>query len=317
MKRCVSGIVVAAVLTVARCCQAADVYPTAILNFQERGSDVEGSGSKVSDVLFALLAANPDLHLVDRTDLNATFKEQELNLSGAVEADQAIRIGRLSGARLLITGSVVELDRSIYLVAKVIGTETGKVVGVSVKGATSDELAPLVEQLAEKVNAAIEERSGQLVAGKEKRDDRLAALKQKLRDAEKKPKLWIKVTERHIGRETIDPAAETELIVYAKGAGFDVVDHKEGSRKQADVIIEGEAFSELATRNGNLIGVQARVEIKAVDRVTGRVLASDRQTEIVIDLAEQVAGKTALQNGGAAIAERLLPKLVATDEESD
>lgn len=305
------GVVILAVLATARRCPADDVYPTAILTFQERGSGVEGYGPKVSDVLFALLTARPDLQLVDRADLDATLKEQELNLSGAVKADEAVRIGQLSGAKILISGSVVELDRTIYLVAKVIGTETGHVVGASVKGDRSDELAPLVEQLAEKIDEAIKERCSQLVAQEQKHEDRLAALKKKLRNAGEKPKLWIKVTERHVGRQTIDPAAETEFALFANEAGFQVIDHKQGSRKQADIIVEGEAFSELATRNGNLISVQARVEIKAVDRRSGRIIASDRQTEIVVDLAEQVAAKSALQKGGAAIAERLLPKIVA------
>ena len=58
------------------------------------------------------------------------------------------------------------------------------------------------------------------------------------------------------------------------------------------------------------MSVRARVEVKAVDRKTGRVLAADRQTVRAVDLSEQVAGKAALQEAAADIAERLLPKLV-------
>jgi len=36
----------------------------------------------------------------------------------------------------------------------------------------------------------------------------------------------------------------------------------------------------------------------------------DRQTSGAVDLAEHVAAKSALQNGAAELAERLLPKLV-------
>ena len=59
--------------------------------------------------------------------------------------------------------------------------------------------------------------------------------------------------------------------------------------------VTGEAFSEFAGRHGDLVSVKARVEVKAVDRKTGKVLAVDRQTAVAVDLAEQVAGKTALQ----------------------
>jgi hypothetical protein len=49
--------------------------------------------------------------------------------------------------------------------------------------------------------------------------------------------------------------------------------------------------------------------VKAVDAETGRVLAVERQTAVAVDLNEQIAGKAALQQASAAIAERLLPKL--------
>ena len=39
-------------------------------------------------------------------------------------------------------------------------------------------------------------------------------------------------------------------------------------------------------------------------------MAVDRQTTVAVDLTEQIAAKNALQEAGAVLAERLLPKLV-------
>jgi len=290
------------------------VYPAAILSFHERGAGVKGYGATVADLLFASLVANENIYLVDRADMTKVLKELELNLSGMVKPDEATKIGQLTGAKIIVTGTVIQAGKTIYIVAKIIGTETSRVLGESVKGKVRDEIGPLVEQLGKKVAATIIEKSGKLVAKEVKTADRIAALKKKLGDAER-PSVIVKISERHVGQATIDPAAETEITLFCKDSGFDVIDPAAGMEKQADIIIKGEGFSEFAGRRGNLISVKARVEVKAVDRVTGRVVAVDRQTAVAVDLVEQIAGKAALQKAAATIAERMLPKLVTKNED--
>lgn len=288
---------------------AADFYPAAILPFAERGDDAEGLGPKVSDLLFANLVADPEMYLVDREDLDKILKELELNLSGLVKPTEATQVGQLTGAKILVTGSVIQVDSKLYLVAKIIGTETSRVLGASVKGEVRDNLDTLTEQLAEQVAETIGNRADELIAKSKTRADRLAALREALGKG-KRPVVKIDVTERHVGQTVIDPAAETEITLFCTELGFDVVDPDEGDERVAEILIIGEGFSEFAARHGNLVSVKARLEVKAVDAATGRVLAIDRQTSVEVDLTEQIAGKTALQEAAAEIAERLLPKIV-------
>lgn len=289
------------------------VYPAALFAFEERGAAVKDFGVKTMDLLFAKLAANPDLYLVDRADLKKTLQELELNLSGAVKTGEANRVGQLTGAKLLVTGSVIQVDKQTYLVAKIIGTETSRIVGVSVNGKSSDEFGPLVEKLAELLSEAIRKNADSLVAKAASAKDRLAALQKAMKKGDR-PSLLIQVSERHIGAPRIDPAAETELGKFAKETGFTVLDPEEAAKGAADVLIKGEGFSETVARNGGLITVRARVEIKAVDRKSGKVLAIDRQTAVVVDLSEQIGGKKALEDAAAMIAERILPRLVKVNE---
>jgi len=286
------------------------VYPVALLGFEERGAGVKDLGPKVADILFAKLTAKSDLFLVERAEIKKALDEQALNLSGAVKADEATKVGQLTGAKLLVTGSILMADKKLYLIAKVIGTETGKVVGASVEGAASDDLGGLVGKLADEITAKIGKDATKLVPKPTPAVDRIAALEKKLGKATR-PVVYILVPERHIGTPTIDPAVQTEVSRFCKATGFEVVDPDEGGKARADVLITGEGFSEVAGRVGGLVSVRARVELKAVDRKTGKVLAADRQTAVVVDLAELVAGKQALQDAAATLAERVLPKIVA------
>lgn len=327
--------VAAAVMAAAPAAEAASPpAPVAILPFQDRGIDGAaarpggpvGDGGKVTDLLFAELVAEPTVMLIEREDIRKLLDEQELNLTGIANPDAANRVGQLTGAKMLITGSVLRVDNSLHLVAKIIGTETSRVLGASVKGAARDDLATLTERLATEIVKVVTQRGAELLPKTVTRDDRLAGLR-KAMPAGDRPTVLVEIAERHVapvaaivagsGRPVvIDPAADTEMTLFAKEAGFEVIDPKEGKRSSAAVLVHGEAISETAVRHGNLVSAKARLEVKAVDRATGKVLAIDRQTTVATDLTEQIAAKTALQEASAAIAERLLPKIAGFKPEA-
>jgi TolB-like protein len=287
--------------------EPANVNPIAIFAFQERGDEVKGMGSKVTDLMFANLVANPRIFLVDRENLNKVIEEHELNLSGIVNPAQATQVGQLTGAKILVTGSVMQVGEKLYVVAKIIGTETSRVVGESVKGNIDDDLDGLVVKLSETVANVIVQRANDLVAKPLTHVDRMAELRKKL-DGVARPTISIEIPEHHLGQITSDPAAETELALICTELGFKVIDAK-ANQADADILIVGEGFSEFASRHGALTSVKARLEVKALDRKTGQLLAAERQTTIAVDLAEQIAAKSALQESAAKIAERLLPIL--------
>jgi hypothetical protein len=214
----------------------------------------------------------------------------------------------MTGAKVLVTGSVMEADESFHIVAKIIGTETSRVLGESVKGPTSNGIAPLVEELAEKVAGTIEARAPELVGKRVTVTDRIAALNEILGDGER-PTVAIDIDEQHIGRAAGDPASATEIALFCKETGFEVIDSQSAGTRSADVIIRGKGFSETATRHGRLVSVKARLEVEAVDRRTNKLITVERQTAVVVDLSEQIAGKAALQQAAATIAQRLLPKI--------
>jgi hypothetical protein len=211
-------------------------------------------GAQVANLVFARLVVDPTLWLVDREDPDKTFAEAELNLSGIVDLKQAIAIGHLTGARLIVTGSVFQIDNTIHVVAKIIGTETSRVLGTSSKGFVGDGVDSLATRLGTEVIRTIKARAGSLVARRIDQADRVAALKKTLGDA-RRPTVCISIEENHVGRVIMDPAAETELMLYCTETGFTVIDPEQGGLRQADYLIQGEGMSEFATRHGTLISV--------------------------------------------------------------
>ncbi|MCP3873623.1 MAG: hypothetical protein GY699_10775 [Desulfobacteraceae bacterium] len=286
-----------------------EFYPTAIFNFSEKGLQLKGMGETIGKLIFANLVISPNIALVDREEMAKLFDEAELNISGMVNPMQAIQVGQLTGAKIIITGTVFEVEDQLMIVAKIIGTETSRVLGASVSGDIDSKVTTLVEKLSSKVEKIITSKADVLTIKPVKRTDRIASLKKAL-GSQKKPSLSIDIKERHTNQTINDRAAETEMLFFASELGFEIIDiHKDTSRKP-DILIQGESFAEFATRKGNIVGVKARLEVKAIDQRTNRILAVDRQTELEVDLAELIASKKALAKAAAKISERFFPKIV-------
>ncbi len=282
------------------------VLTVAVFDFSSSDESVRDLGPKVATLVNANLSADPNIITVERADLGKVLGEQELGLSGTVSPDTAAKVGQLTGAKVLVTGRVFEADNQLFIVAKVIGTETSRVYGELVSGPTEGSLGDLSAKLAQKVAADVEQKGETLVAKVKTHDDYVAEIKKQLGD-KKLPVVSVKISEQHFGQYIFDPAAQTEILLLLRQSGFEVVD--ELSTNRPDISITGEAVSEFGMQKGNLKSCRARIEVTAHDVASGKVLAVDRQTGVAVDLAEHIAAKTALQNVADELSVRLLPEL--------
>lgn len=283
---------------------ATEILTVAVFDFDSK-DDVRDAGPQVAALINAQLSAEPQLMTVERAELAKVLGEQELGLSGTVSTETAAKVGHLTGAKVLVTGRVFKADKEIVLVAKIIGTETSRVYGEVVKSAAKP-VTDLATELAQKIAKALAARAETLVAKVRTQEERIESIKKNLKPG-KLPVVSVKIAERHFGGPTIDPAAETELGKILGECGFTLVGEK--SDQKPEIEIAGEAFSEFGVRKGNLVSCKARLEIKAIERTSGRIIAVDRQTSVAVDLSEQIAAKTALQNAAAELTERLAAKI--------
>ena len=282
------------------------VLTVAVFDFESKNENVSGLGPNVSTLLNARLSAEPNLIIVERAELDKSLGEQELGLSGTVSPDSAAKVGQLTGAKVLVTGRVFKTDTELFIVAKIIGTETSRVYGEVVEGGVDASISDLSKSLAKKIAADVMQKGDTLIAKEESHEDRIVKLKKELGD-KKLPVVSVKITEQYLTQHVIDPAAQTEMSLILQQCGFTLAD--DNSTNRPAIEITGEAFSELGMSKGNLKSCRARIEIKARDVASGNIISVDRQTSVAVDIAELIPAKTALQNGAGELAERLLPKL--------
>ena len=141
----------------------------------------------------------PNLILVERAELEKALGEQELGLSGTVTPESAAKVGQLTGAKVLVTGRVFQVENSTVIVAKIIGTETSRVYGELVKGKVDASISDLSENLAKKIAADVALKGDTLVAKVESSEERVAKIKKALGD-KKRPVVSVKIAEQYFGQ---------------------------------------------------------------------------------------------------------------------
>lgn len=282
--------------------------PVAVFDFQAADRALEKKGAEIGILLNTLLSIQPDIFLVERQEAEKILGEQEFGLSGAVSPDTAAKVGSLVGAKVLVVGRVFESGGKAYLVAKIMGTETGRVFGEMTTTPDLGQLDAPVAQLAEKIAATVAKQAPALVAKVEGHEARVERLK-KLVSGKNLPAVLVRIPEQHLERPVVDPAAQTELMKLFAEVGFEILDAASAGDRKDYATISGEAFSEFGMRRGNLVSCRARIEVVAKD-ASGKLLSTDRQMDVAVDIAEHVAGKKALEAAALKLADRLVPALV-------
>ena len=105
----------------------------------------------MGDMLVSLLSEAEGVVFVERVALDKVLKEQELSLAGLVEDKTRAKVGRLLGAKYILTGGVTVLDEKLRINAHLFEVETTRVARSEEAEGKVEELLKPVSELAQKL----------------------------------------------------------------------------------------------------------------------------------------------------------------------
>jgi hypothetical protein len=88
-------------------------------------------GYFAEEELIYFLLENGKHRLVERRELDAVRREQYFQLSGDVDDQTAVSIGRMAGAGIVITGTILPYGTGKYLNLRALDVETARILAAS------------------------------------------------------------------------------------------------------------------------------------------------------------------------------------------
>lgn len=285
--------------------RAQDPVRVVIFDFA-RLDDANAAGQVPADFIAAKLAANHAIDLVNRADLAKAMSEHKLVITGLVDPNHAVELGKLVSADLIITGSVLRVGTDLQVIAKVSDVETSIQKIESAKASATSGLQVALDRLIDPLVKTVSSWHRTETAP----DHRFEDLKRRLTHADGK-NIAIVFDEQHLTRTLRDPAVFTQLSSMFTRLGMNVIlmpdplptnwrdeltrNGKIGEVK-VDFLLTGQGISEYAAETNGFISCRARVEMKLVPVPGNVVVASEAAHASGVDLSEALAAKKALQN---------------------
>jgi curli biogenesis system outer membrane secretion channel CsgG len=87
--------------------------------------------------LIFVLVQNGRFRIVERKDLDVIRREQNFHLSGEVDDNTAVSIGKMAGAGIVITGTILPYGEGRYLNLRALDVETAQIRAASSRSFTS------------------------------------------------------------------------------------------------------------------------------------------------------------------------------------
>ncbi|MCK6559882.1 CsgG/HfaB family protein [bacterium] len=124
----------------------------AVLDFESIGCD-SSLGLAASEILRTELGSLGTYRIIERSQLVKVMEEQSLQISGAVDEQAMVEIGKLLGARMVVVGSIVRTGKTYTLNSRFIDVQTAEVKkSQNIRGNSEDEISNMCSSLAKVIS---------------------------------------------------------------------------------------------------------------------------------------------------------------------
>ena len=126
----------------------------AVLDFELRGDSfkTQDMGGIVAEWFITTLVQDGRFQVVERTLLKKIVDEQKLGMTGLIDASSSAQLGKILGVKIIISGSVLQIQDTIEVNARIINVGTGSIVAAeNLRSNTSANLKEAIERLTSQI----------------------------------------------------------------------------------------------------------------------------------------------------------------------
>src|SRR6476661_2437402 len=140
----------------------ADARPTVAIMFfnnnvfTKDARDYDGLSKGIADFLITEMAANPNIRLIERDQVQKLIDEQKLVTGGQVDRETAVKVGKLLGAQHMIFGGFMADPKGNFRIdARAVNVESGAIEYTDRVQDHGDNVMGLIGQLAGHLNSGL------------------------------------------------------------------------------------------------------------------------------------------------------------------
>ena len=135
-----------------------DKIVIAVVDFRNTGNDesYDYLENTIPEAIITYLAKAGNVEIVERSRLKDALKEMELGMSGILDEQTAVEVGKAVGATAILVGSFVSIGDVIRINARLIDVKTSRIIKAEiVQGGVGKEIFNLMDEMASSIEAQL------------------------------------------------------------------------------------------------------------------------------------------------------------------